>query len=158
MPYILNKYEKETVILYNQSNDRVNITTYDPVLRRKLTDYAAKHPDLCKRLDKGKYPDYVEYEIDKDRLSVRFLTPYSEERRKAAAEQAKRLNQRGCIWGCGSPVHRKDCHAQYCSTRISSNSTCCPVFLSPMLMDGHPNFCGRHRECHECKACYPSGE
>ncbi len=92
MPYILNKYEKETVILYNQSNDRVNITTYDPVLRRKLTEYAAKHPDLCKRLDKGKYPDYVEYEIDKDRLSVRFLTPYSEERRKAAAEQAKRLN------------------------------------------------------------------
>lgn len=93
LPYTLNKYEKETIILYNQSNDRVNITTYDPVLRRKLTDYAAKHPDFCKRLDKDKYPDYVEYEIDKDRLSIRFLTPYSEERRKAAAEQVKRLNQ-----------------------------------------------------------------
>lgn len=37
------------------------------------------------------YPDYVEYEIDKDRLSVRFLAPYSEERKRAAAEQAKRL-------------------------------------------------------------------
>lgn len=69
MAYTLSKYEKETVILYNQSNDRVNITTYDPVLRRKLSDFAAKYPDLCQRLDKRKYPDYVEYEIDKDRLS-----------------------------------------------------------------------------------------
>lgn len=59
---------------------------YDPVLRRKLTDYAAKYPDLCKRLDKSKYHDYVEYEIDKDRLSARLLTLYSKERRKAAAE------------------------------------------------------------------------
>ncbi len=91
MAYTLSKYEKETVILYNQSNDRVNITTYDPVLRRKLSDFAAKYPDLCQRLDKRKYPDYVEYEIDKDRLSVRFLAPYSEERKRAAAEQAKRL-------------------------------------------------------------------
>ena len=47
MPYTMTKYEKETVILYNQSKGRVNIATYDPVLRRKLTEYAAKHPDLC---------------------------------------------------------------------------------------------------------------
>lgn len=93
MPYTMTKYEKETVILYNQSKCRVNITTYDPVLRRKLTEYAAKHPDLCKRLDKGKYPDYVEYEIEKDRLSVRLLTPCSAERKKAASELAKRLHQ-----------------------------------------------------------------
>ena len=69
----------------------MNITTYDPVLRRKLTDFAAKYRDPCRRLDKGKYPDYIEYEIDKDRLSVRFPAPYSEECKKAAAEQAKRL-------------------------------------------------------------------
>jgi len=37
------------------------------------------------------YPDYVEYEFDKDRLSVRFLVPYSEGRKKAVAEQARRL-------------------------------------------------------------------
>jgi len=89
MTYSMSKYEKETVILYNQSNDRVNITTYDPGLQRKLIDFAAKHPDLCKRLDKGKYPDYVEYEIDKDRLSVRLLPPMSEEQRRLASEKAK---------------------------------------------------------------------
>ena len=89
MTYSMSKYEKETAILYNQSNDRVNITTYDPGLQRKLIDFAAKHPDLCKRLDKGKYPDYVEYEIDKDRLSVRLLPPMSEEQRRLASEKAK---------------------------------------------------------------------
>ena len=56
MAYTLSKYEKETVILYNQSNDRVNITTYDPVLRRKLTDFAAKHHDLCNAWTKASTP------------------------------------------------------------------------------------------------------
>lgn len=89
MAYMMSKYEKETVILYNQSNDRVNITTYDSSLRRRLDEYAAKYPDHCRRLDKGKYPDYVEYEIDKDRLSVRLLPPITEEQRRIASEKAK---------------------------------------------------------------------
>ena len=92
MSYTLTKYEKETIILYNQSNERVNISTYDPALRRKLKEYATKYPDLCQRMDKGKYPDYAEYEIDKDRLSVRFTPPYSEERKQAAAERARQLH------------------------------------------------------------------
>ena len=35
MAITLNIYEKETDILYNQSNDPINITTYDPGLRRR---------------------------------------------------------------------------------------------------------------------------
>ena len=89
MAYTMSIYEKETVILYNQSRDPINITTYDPSLQRRLAEYADKYPDYCRRLDKGKYPDYVEYEIDKDRLSVRLLPPMSEEKRKAASVQAK---------------------------------------------------------------------
>lgn len=89
MSYTLSAYEKETVILYNQSNDPINITTYDPNLRRRLAEYAAKYPNHCRRLDKGKYPDYVEYEIDKDRLSFRLLPPMSEEQRRLASEKAK---------------------------------------------------------------------
>ena len=89
MAYTMSIYEKETVILYNQSRDPINITTYDPSLQRRLAEYAAKYPDYCRRLDKGKYPDYVEYEIDKYRLSVRLLPPMSEEKRKAASVQAK---------------------------------------------------------------------
>lgn len=91
MAYTLSIYEKETVILYNQSNDPINITTYDSSLRRRLAEYAAKYPDHCRRLDKGKHPDYVEYEIDKDRLSIRLMPPMSEEKRKAASDHAKAM-------------------------------------------------------------------
>ncbi|MBR2823120.1 MAG: molecular chaperone [Clostridia bacterium] len=89
MPSRLTKYEKETVLLYNQSRDPVIISTYDPGLRRRLREYAARYPELCRRVDKQKYPDYAEYEIQKDRVSIRLLPPMSEEKRKAASEKAK---------------------------------------------------------------------
>ena len=53
----LTKYEKETVLLYNQSQDPITISTYDPSLRRRLREFAARYPDLCRRVDKQKYPD-----------------------------------------------------------------------------------------------------
>ena len=85
----LTKYEKETVLLYNQSRDPVIISTYDPGLRRRLREYAARYPELCRRVDKQKYPDYAEYEIQKERVSIRLLPPMSEDKRKAASEKAK---------------------------------------------------------------------
>ena len=89
MSYTLTKYEKETVLLYNQSRDPITISTYDPGLRRRLREYAARYPELCQRVDKQKYPDYAEYEIQKDRVSIRLLPPMSEEKRNAASEKAK---------------------------------------------------------------------
>lgn len=85
----LTKYEKETVLLYNQSRDPVTIATYDSGLRRRLREYAARYPELCRRVDKQKYPDYAEYEIQKERVSIRLLPPMSEDKRKAASEKAK---------------------------------------------------------------------
>ena len=85
----LTKYEKETVLLYNQSRDTVTIATYDSGLRRRLREYAARYPELCRRVDKQKYPDYAEYEIQKERVSIRLLPPMSEDKRKAASEKAK---------------------------------------------------------------------
>ena len=90
----LTKYEKETVLLYNQSRDPIIISTYDPDLRRRLREYAARYPDLCLRVDKQKYPDYAEYEIQKDRVSIRLLPPMSEEKRKAEKAKAAGLGTR----------------------------------------------------------------
>ena len=42
----LTKYEKETVLLYNQSRDPITISTYDPGLRRRLREYAARYNTL----------------------------------------------------------------------------------------------------------------
>ena len=89
MSYSLSKFEKETVILYNQSNDPILISGYDPGLLRRLADYANKYPHLYRRVDKRRYPDYAEYEIAKDRVSIRLLPPMSEEQKKAASEKAK---------------------------------------------------------------------
>ena len=91
--YKLARFEMETQVLYNQTSEPVIISGYDPKLLRHLADYAERHPDLCRRVDKRRYPDYAEYEVQKDRVSIRLLEPPSEERRKAAAEMAKRLNQ-----------------------------------------------------------------
>lgn len=93
MSYKMTKEEKETNILWNQTQEPVLISGYDPALLRKCAAFAEKHPDLCRRVDKHKYPDYAEYEIQKDRVSIRLLEPYSEERKKAAAEKVKRLHQ-----------------------------------------------------------------
>ena len=85
----LTKHEKETILLYNQSRDPITINSYNPSLRRRLREFAARYPELCRRVDKQKYPDYAEYEIQKDRVSIRLLPPMSEEKRRAASEKAK---------------------------------------------------------------------
>lgn len=95
MSHTLSKYEKETVILYNQSDDPILISGYDPGLVRRLADYAEKYPDLCRRVDKHRYSDYFEYEIDKKRVSIRLIPPMSEEKKKVASERAK-ANGLGC--------------------------------------------------------------
>lgn len=89
MPYTLTKAEKETTILYNQTQEPVRISTYDPTIRRRLAKFAQQHPDLCKRIDKQLYSDYAAYEIEKSRVSIRLVPPYSAARKKAASELAK---------------------------------------------------------------------
>ena len=59
MPSRLTKYEKETVLLYNQSRDPVIISTYDPGLRRRLRDFAAKYRKrlgICSGWRQQKHP------------------------------------------------------------------------------------------------------
>ena len=87
--YTLTKYEKETIILYNQSSEPVTIAGYDSRLFRKLTQLENQHPDLCQRTDKGKYPDYFEFKVAKQCLSIRFNKPLSDEKKEAARERAK---------------------------------------------------------------------
>lgn len=95
MSYTLSKYEKETVILFNQSNDPILISGYDSGLLRRLADFAKKYPDLCRRIDKRRYPNYAEYEIAKDRVSIRLLPPMSEEKKEAARARAVRTGLGG---------------------------------------------------------------
>lgn len=84
----LTKYEKETIILFNEGEDTAHIQTYNSGLRKRLVEFSKKHPDLC-RLEKSFAQGGVIYELDKSRLSIRLQAPYSEERRRKASENAK---------------------------------------------------------------------
>ncbi|MDO4648744.1 MAG: molecular chaperone [Eubacteriales bacterium] len=85
----LTKYEKETIILWNQTDDPISIQTYDAGLKRKLAAFAKQYPELC-RMERSDDLGGVLYQLEKSRLSVRLTAPYSEERRKKASEQAKK--------------------------------------------------------------------
>ena len=85
----LTKYEKETIILFNEGEDTANIYTYNAGLRKRLVAFSKKYPDLC-RLEKNCEQGGVTYILDKSRLSIRLQPPYSEERRQKASEYAKK--------------------------------------------------------------------
>ena len=64
----LTKYEKETIILFNEGEDTAHIQTYNAGLRKRLAAFSKKHPDLC-RLEKFFAQGGVIYVLDKSRLS-----------------------------------------------------------------------------------------
>lgn len=72
----LTKYEKETIILFNEGEDTAHIQTYNAGLRKRLAAFSKKHPDLC-RLEKSFAQGGVIYVLDKSRLSIRLQAPYS---------------------------------------------------------------------------------
>lgn len=84
----LTKYEKETIILFNEGEDEASIYTYNAGLRKRLAAFSKKHPDLC-RMEKSCDQGGVSYVLDKSRLSIRLLPPLSEERRRKISEHAK---------------------------------------------------------------------
>ena len=66
----LTKYEKETIILFNEGEDTASIYTYNASLRKRLALFSKKHPDLC-RLEKSHEQGGVTYLLDKSNfLSV----------------------------------------------------------------------------------------
>ena len=86
----LTKYEKETIILTSEGDDSYNVYTFNSGLKRRLANFSKKYPALCHLESEDKKIGCQSYVIDKARLSIRITEPYSEERRKAASERAKR--------------------------------------------------------------------
>ena len=83
----LSKYEKETIINWNEAESTASIY-FNADLKRRLAEFSRKYPLLC-RLESSTTEGSVTYVMDKSRLSVRLVPPYSEERLAAAREYAK---------------------------------------------------------------------
>ena len=73
-----SKYEKETIILFNEGEDEARVYTHNARMKNKLKELAASCPDECKYVDCNE-DGGVTYEIGKNLVSIR--KPYSEERR-----------------------------------------------------------------------------
>ena len=84
----LTKRQKTTCIYFDEASKAVEIQTHNTALKKRLTQYAAKHPDLCRQTDDDEQGG-LPFEIDRRRFAVRLTAPYSNERRQAASELAK---------------------------------------------------------------------
>ena len=63
----LTKIEKETIVLFNEGEDKANIYTHNAGLKKRLAAFSKKYPDLC-RLEKSNVQGGVSYELAKSRL------------------------------------------------------------------------------------------
>ena len=86
----LKKSEKTTEIYFDEANPVIEIHTHNTDLNNRLTAYAGRFPDLCELIDEDAEQGYKEFIIRKGRFCFRLTAPYSEERRSAASEAAKR--------------------------------------------------------------------
>ena len=84
----LSKYEKETIINWNEAENLASVYTFNASLKRRLADFSRKYPLLC-RLERSTPEGSVTYVLDKSRLSIRLHPPMSVERRQKASENAK---------------------------------------------------------------------
>ena len=84
----LSKYERETIVNFNEGESEASVYTFNADLKRRLAEFSRKYPLLC-RLERTTPEGSVTYVLDKSRLSIRLVPPYREERRAAARAYAK---------------------------------------------------------------------
>ena len=60
----LTKYEKETIILFNEGEDTASIYTFNAGLKKRLAIFAKKYPDFC-RQEKTHEQNGVSYVLDR---------------------------------------------------------------------------------------------
>ena len=90
----LTKREKTTAIYFDELGDRIEVQTHNTDLKKRLTVFAKEYPQCCRQIDDDEQGGLT-FEIEKGRLSFRLTAPYSEERKQAASEWAKKSGIKG---------------------------------------------------------------
>ena len=85
----LTKRQKTTHIFFDEQSSIIEVQTYNTDLKKRLTKYAVYYPNLCKQTDDDEQGGLT-FEIEKGRFGFKLTAPYSERRRKAASELAKK--------------------------------------------------------------------
>lgn len=85
----LSKKQKVTNIYFNEASPIIEVCTYNTALKKRLTNYSAKYPSECRQTDDDDN-GCLSFEIKKGRFGFKLTAPYSDERRKAASDLAKK--------------------------------------------------------------------
>ena len=85
----LTKRQKTTDVYYNAKDPLAEVYTHDTNLKKRMRMFAEKYPELCRQTDDDGQGG-LRFEIDKSRISIRLTAPYSDDRRKATSELAKK--------------------------------------------------------------------
>ncbi len=88
----LTKRQKTTAIYFDEYSNRIEVQTHNTNLKKRLTAFTEKYPECCRQIDDDEKGGLT-FEIEKGRLSFRLTAPYSEERKRAASEWAKKNGQ-----------------------------------------------------------------
>lgn len=83
----LTKFERETIIVYNEGDDRATVFTYNRALKNKLAKLAEENPDCVKDWESA---DAVDYIIPKSWVKITKPRVLSDEQKQAAAERIRR--------------------------------------------------------------------
>ena len=93
----LTKKQKTPVIYFDEYGGMIEVQTHNTDLKKRLTAFAAKHPQCCRQTDDDEQGGLT-FEIEKGQLSFRLTAPYSEERRQFAKERANNQFLNGLNW------------------------------------------------------------
>lgn len=90
----LTKTQKTTAIYFDEDSRMIEVQTHNTDLKKRMSAFAVKSPEYCRQIDDDEQGGLT-FEIEKDRLSFRLTAPYSEERKQAASEWAKKNGIKG---------------------------------------------------------------
>ena len=90
----LTKKQKTTAIYFDEYGNMIEIQTHNTNLKKRLSAFALKYPEGCRQIEDDEQGGLT-FEIEKGRLSFRLTAPYSEERKQAASEWAKKNGIKG---------------------------------------------------------------
>lgn len=85
----LTKKQKTTAIYFDEDSRMIEVQPHNTDLKKRMSAFAAKYPECCRQIDDDEQGGLT-FEIEKGRLSFRLTAPYSEERKQAASEWAKK--------------------------------------------------------------------
>ena len=89
----LSKKQKTTSIYFDEASSIIEVCTYNTDLKNRLTKYAGQYPGECRLIDDDEN-GCLTFEIKKGRFGFKLTAPYSDERRRAASNLAKKNTEK----------------------------------------------------------------